>query len=380
MHKDNLGALIAVADWLCRSSASGKIIHKGPRLTMRTLLEATIKAYEIQGCFLLHNAFNQYGLDHTVLVKLASTAVVSWLLGLSEDQTMAAISHVWMDGIPLRVFRTHPNAIPRKGWAAGDACMRAVQLALLTRSGQAGAPTVLTEPRWGFYATTWRGDSFVPPRQYGTWVVENVFFKITAAEGHGISAMEAALQQTVRIQARGLDPSHVIKKIKVRTNASANIIINRPGNLHGAADRDHCMQYMLAVTILKGAIPEAADYMDDSPWATDPRVTALRAKCEIKEDKKLTRDYLDINKRSVTSGVIIVLYDESELDEVAVEFGVGHPRNDETLPAVRAKFNKNMRLLFSEQEIENISSAVTQDGPISSFIDLFVRNERLTKL
>ncbi|KAH6715841.1 putative 2-methylcitrate dehydratase [Leptodontidium sp. MPI-SDFR-AT-0119] len=367
---DNLGALIAVSDWLSRSSASGRLIHKGPRLTMRTLLEATVKAYEIQGCFLLNNAFNQYGLDHTVLVKLASTAVVSWLLGLSEDQTMAAISHVWMDGIPLRIFRTYPNSTLRKSWAAGDACMRAVQLALLTRSGQSGAPTVLTEPRWGFYATTWRGESFAPPRQYGTWVVENVFFKITAAEGHGISAMEAALQQTIRIQAQGLDPGHAIKKIKIRTNASANMIINRPGKLHGAADRDHCMQYMIAVTILKGAVPDAADFQDDSPWAADTRVTALMAKCEIMVDKDLTRDYLDITKRSVASGVTVLLHDESELGEVLIEFGVGHPRNEETLPAVRAKFKKNMALLFSEQEVKEISAAMTQDGPISSFIDL----------
>jgi 2-methylcitrate dehydratase len=381
MEKDNLGALFAVSDWLCRSSASGKLRHEGPPLTIRTLLEATIKAYEIQGCFLVRNAFNAYGLDHTILVKLASTAIVSWLLGLSEDQTMAAISHVFMDGSPLRIFRAGENTIPRKGWAAGDACMRAVHFALLTRCGQPGAPSVLTAPRWGFYANTWHGNQFSLPKPFGTWVIENVFFKLIPAEGHGISAIEAALQLVARLRERGLDPVADIKKIKVRTTASANMIINKTGRLYNAADRDHCMQYMLAIVFLKGAIPEVADYHDESPWATDLRMDALRPKFEIKEDERLTKDYFDLNKRSVASGITVVLHDGSQLEEVLVEFPIGHTANKQTLPEVQRKFKKNMRAIFSDEEIEGILTAIEGDGSISSFVDLFARkNEKDSKL
>ena len=281
---DNIGAILAVTDWLSRSSANGSMTHKGPPLTINTLLTAIVKAYEIQGCFLLRNAFNAHGLDHVILVKLASTAVVSWLLGLSNEQTKAAISHVWMDGHPLRVYRSGLNTIPRKGWAAGDACMRAVHLALLVRAGQLGSPTALTMPRWGFYATMWGGKEFELPSM-GSWVIENVFFKVMPVEGHGISAVEAALVHGDTLRARGLDPSQDVAKIEIRTNAAANLIINKAGTLTNAADRDHCMQYVVALALLKGGAPEVQDFQDHSPWATNTSLSSLREKIDIREDE-----------------------------------------------------------------------------------------------
>lgn len=352
---------------------------------MHTFITAVIKVYEIQGCFLLRNAFNAYGLDHTILVKLASTAVVSWLLGLSEDQTMAAISHVWMDASPLRVYRAGSNTIPRKGWAAGDACMRAVQFALLTRCGQPGAPTVLTMPRWGFYATAWRGGpDFALPKPYATWVIENIFFKVMPVEGHGIAAVEAALVQSEKLRARGLDAATDIAGIEIRTCAAANMIINKPGPLFNAADRDHCMQYVVAVALLKGAVPEAPDFQDGSPFTSSPSVEALRRKIEIRADEELTRDYLDWGKKSIPSALTIRLASGGVLDEVLVEFPVGHVESSQTLATVRGKFERNMALMFSEAEIAEIEKMVQDGGEtkISDFVDLLVRKQKIpsTKL
>lgn len=341
-----------------------------------------IKAYEIQGCFQIQNAFHPYGMDHTILVKLASTAVVSWLLGLSEDQTMAAISHVFMDGCPLRVFRGAPNTIPRKGWAAGDACTRAVQLALLTRSGQPGGHTVLTSPRWGFYTNLWHGNTFALPKPYSTWVVENIFFKCIPAEGHGISAIEAALQQAARLRERRLDPARDIEGISVRTQAAAVRIISKAGELHNAADRDHCMQYMIAVSLLKGDIMEVADYSNESKYANSPDVAMLRAKINIREDESFTKDYLDLSKKSAASGITIALKNGEVMDEVVVEFPIGHVENENTLSTVKAKFKRNMGLRFDEQEVEGILAAAENDDmAVSQFVDLFVRKgERENKL
>ena len=372
---DNLGALVAVSDWLNRSALNGSFTHHGPPLTIRTLLIATIKAYEIQGCFQLANAFNAVGLDHTILVKVASTAVTSWLLGLTEDQTLAAISHAWMDGHPLRTFRAAPNTNPRKGWAAGDACLHAVRFSLLTRAGLPGSPAPLTAPRWGFYAAIFRDKTFTFPLPYSTWVIQHVVYKLLPAEGHGLSAVAAALEILRKLQQRGLDPTTDIVKIKVRTVASAVLIINKTGPLHNAADRDHCMQYQLAVVFLKGAVIESADYKDESPWATDPRVAALRAKIQLEEDPQLTRDYNDLDKRSMANGLTVVLNDGSELEEVLVEYPVGHPRNEGTLSAVQAKFRRNMSLAFRDDELDGILEAFQDDDmPISTFIDLWTRD------
>lgn len=378
---DNLGAILAIMDWLSRSGASKRLVHKGPPLTMDTFIDAVVKVYEIQGCFLLRNAFNAYGLDHTILVKPASNAVVSWLLGLSEEQTLASISHVWMDGSPLRVYRAGSNTVPRKGWAAGDGCMRAVQFALLVRSGQPGSPTVLTMPRWGFYAATWRGSGpFVLPKPYSIWVIENIFFKVMPVEGHGIAAVEAAVNHAQSLRARGFnDMLNIIARIKIRTWASANMIINKKGVLYNAADRDHCMQYVVAVAFLKGAAPTAGDFQDDGEFANSPAVEALREKIDIVPDESLTADYLNAGKKSIPSAITVHLTNGDILDEILVEFPLGHVENKGTHVAVIEKYRRNLALLFSEHEIANIEAAVNEGGDrdISDFLDLLVRHSNL---
>lgn len=263
---DNLAAILAVADWLSRESTAGNYTHIGPPLTMRTLLTALIKAYEIQGCYQMRNAFNKFGIDHVILVKLASAAVVSWLLGLTEEQTMATISHVWMDGHPSRVYRSGTNTIPRKGWAAGDASMRAVHLALLVRAGQPGAPGALSASPWGFLQRTFGDKGFELPRPFGTWTIQHVLFKVMPVEGHGISAVEAALVQRQQLRHAGMGPQN-IQRMHIRTTEAAALIINKQGPLYNAADRDHCIQYLVALALLKGQPPEVEDYQDGSRWA-----------------------------------------------------------------------------------------------------------------
>lgn len=377
---DNIAAILAVTDWLCRASESGSYIHTGPPLTMKTLLEALIKAYEIQGCYQMKNAFNAFGIDHVVLVKLASAAVVSWLLGLTEEQTMETISHVWMDGHPNRVYRSGANTIPRKGWAAGDACMRAVHLALLVRAGQPGSPEPLSSSPWGFYERTFGPKGFELPRPFETWTVRNVLFKVMPVEGHGISAVEAALIHLNRLRARGLGPEH-IEKIDVRTTAAADLIINKKGPLHNAADRDHCLQFVIALTLCKGLAPEAQDYRDDSHWVVSEELASLRERIAVIVDEKLTQDYLDLDKKSIGSGLTVYVKDRSVLPEVLVEYPIGHVRNPATADAVREKFSRNMRLMFSEAKIAKMFTAVGDDSlRIMDFVDLFSGNAASPKL
>ncbi|KAL8700118.1 MAG: hypothetical protein Q9201_005624 [Fulgogasparrea decipioides] len=350
---DNIGAILPIADWLSRRSRmSADQEQQHPPLRMTHVLQGIIKAYEIQGCFQIRNAFNAIGLDHTILVKIASTAVSSWLFGLTQTQAMDALSQAWMDGHPLRVFRQSPNTGPRKGWAAGDACMRAVHLSLLTRNGQPGAPSVLTVPRWGFYATYFGGKrEFELPRPFGTWVIESVFFKIHAVEGHGASAAEAALELTGKLRGMGLrSPESDIARIHVRTQQAAMIIINKQGPLHNAADRDHCMQYIIAVILLKGSMIESTDYQDTSPWVTDRRVDELRKKIDLVEEPRFTADYHDKKKRSASSGLTVTLKDGTQLDEVLCEYPVGHPWREDTTSSVQEKFKANVEKWFGKGE------------------------------
>lgn len=249
--------------------------------------------------------------------------------------------------------------------------MRAVHLALLVRCGQPGAPSVLTAPG-GFFATFWNGKEFDLPKPYGNWVIENIFFKLIPAEGHGIAAIEAALEQSKRLRASGLRPARDIKLVKVRTQAAAVRIISKAGPLHNAADRDHCIQYMLAVVLLKDAAIEIGDYQNNSPWATDPRVADLRAKMEVIEDVQFTKDYLDVHKKSAASAVTIVLQDGTVLDEVKVEYPIGHVENMQTLPQVRDKFRRNVGTMFERSRVEQMIQAIEDDGvEISTFVDLF---------
>ena len=331
-----------------------------------------IKAYEIQGCLQLANAFNAVGLDHVILVKVASTAISSWLFGLSEAQAIDAISQAWIDGHPLRVYRHAPNAGPRKGWAGGDACMRAIHLVLLTRAGQTGTPSALSTPRWGFCDALFRGKDITLIRQFETWVMHNILFKIIPAEGHALSAIEAMLIVRRRLLAQGADLVKDIEKIDVRTHAGACLIINKSGQLHNAADRDHCMQYMLAVTLLKGEALEYAGYHDQSAWAQDQRVSDIRARIELFEDKQFSLDYIDQDKRSMASALSVKLTDGGRIEEVVVEYPVGNPRNPGTTEAVRRKIEKNLGLLFDKKAVENIVNRVQSCDhmPVRDFVDL----------
>jgi 2-methylcitrate dehydratase len=369
---DNLGAILATADVLTRAAiSSGKAQSI---VTMGDVLLALIKAYEIQGCFQICNAFNRVGLDHTILVKIASTAVVSWLMGLEPDQARSAVSHAWVDGHPLRIYRQAPNAGPRKGWAAGDACMRAVHLALLARNGQPGLRTALTAPRWGFYQVLYGGKEFELPRPYGSWVAENIVFKVVTAEGHGLTAAEAAWHLARRVKESDLDATRDIKSIHVRTQKPAMIIINKQGPLHNAADRDHCLRYMVAVILLKMEQVETSDYQDDSPWATDPRVEALRSITTMEEDLQFTQDYHNPDIRSAANAIEITLHDGTKMEQ-RIDFPLGHAQRGETLNLVRLKAVHNLELGLSPAQVRRIIETV--DGPdfdklpASHFIDLF---------
>lgn len=342
---------------------------------MGQVLAALIKAYEIQGCFQIANAFNKVGLDHVILVKVASTAVISWMLRLSPEQAKSAVSHAWMDGHPLRVYRQAPNTGPRKGWAAGDACMRAVHLALLAKAGQPGATTALTTPRWGFYDVLFKGKPFELPRPFGTWVIETVLFKINTAEGHGMTAIEAALQISETMQQKGLDPAVDIRSIHVRTQEAGMIIINKHGALHNPADRDHCLRYMVAVVLLKGTQIETADYQNDSPWATDERVEALRQKITMTEDPSFTRDYHDPNVRSVANALCVTLSDGTQLPDVVVPYPLGHVRRQDTHDQVYRKARRNLELRLSSDRVDEVisclESADFSSVPACQFIHMF---------
>lgn len=379
---DNLGAIIPVMDWLSRASTAGQIVHRGPPPTMQTLLIALVKAYEIQGCYQMLNAFNAYGIDHVILVKLASAAVVSWLLGLTEEQAMATLSHVWMDGHPSRLYRSGSNTTSRKGWAAGDAARRAVQLALMVQQGQAGSSGALSARPFGFWNRTFGVNAFVFPRPFRSWTVRNVLIKTMPVEGHAIAAVEAAVLQARLFRQRGLsDPVKQIENIYLRTTEAASIIIDKKGPLYNAADRDHCIQYVVALAFLKGSPPEAVDYLDESPWAKSEALEALREKIMVQADVQLQAGYLDLDRKSIGTGMTVYLKNKLELPEVMVEYPIGHVRNPQTPAAVQGKFFKNMGHLFSAKEISQILGAVQNPNmSISDFVDLFVPSSDMSRL
>lgn len=349
---------------------------------MQTLLISLVKAYEIQGCYQMQNAFNAYGIDHVVLVKLASAAVVSWLLGLTREQAMATISHVWMDGHPNRLYRTGSNTISRKGWAAGDAARRAVQLALMVQQGQDGAPEALSARPFGFWERTFGKDGFKFPRAFGSWTVRNVLIKTMPVEGHAISAVEAAVLQAQLLRQRGLvDPVKEVESIYLRTTEAASLIIDKKGTLQNAADRDHCIQYVVALAFLKGSPPDAADYLDESPWAQSEELESLRGRIVVQADSELQSDYLDLDKKSISAGVTVHLKNGLELPEVLIEYPVGHARNPKTPTAVQEKFFQNMGHMFSGAHINRVLGAVhDSDMLISDFMELFVPPSTTSKL
>ncbi len=371
---DNLGGILATADWLSRVA----VANGQKPLTMRRVLTAMIKAHEIQGCIALENSFNKVGLDHVVLVKVASTAVVSQLLGLSRQQTLNAISLAWVDGQSLRTYRHAPNTGSRKSWAAGDATSRAVRLALMAQAGEMGYPSVLTAKTWGFYDVSFKGKEFKFQRPYGSYVMENVLFKISfPAEFHAQTAVEAAMTLHAQLAAMGKTAAE-IRAITIRTHEACLRIIDKRGPLANPADRDHCVQYMIAIPLLFGRLT-ASDYEDavaaDPVWGK--RIDALRAKMECVEAPAFTRDYHDPEKRSIANSLRVELNDGSVLEET-VEYPIGHRRRrQDGLPLLVDKFRINLRRRYSEEQQQKILDASLdrerlERMPVHEYVNLYV--------
>ncbi len=367
---DNLGGILATADWLSRNAQA----LRRPPLTMRDVLAAMVKAHEIQGCLALENAFNRVGLDHVVLVKVASTAVVAHLLGLDRERMLNAVSLAWVDGQALRTYRHAPNTGSRKSWAAGDATSRAVRLSLMAAAGEMGYPSALTAPTWGFYDVSFGGQPFRFQRPYGSYVMENVLFKISyPAEFHGQTAVEAAMQVHARMRAAGRR-SEDIAQITLHTQQACLRIIDKAGPLHNPADRDHCVQYMLAIALIFGRLV-AEDYEDDV--AADPRIDALRAKITCVEEPRFTADYLDPAKRSIANALAVVFNDGSTLEET-VEYPLGHARRRaEGIPLLEDKFRAHLAATFPTRQQRRILDAsldpvVLEAMPVHEYVELYV--------
>lgn len=368
---DNLGGILAVADWLSRTAiAGGK-----PALLMKDVLDAMIRAHEIQGVLALENSFNKVGLDHVLLVKVASTAVVGKLIGLTRDELINAVSLAFVDGQSLRTYRHAPNTGSRKSWAAGDATSRAVRLALIAQTGEMGYPSVLSAKTWGFYDVSFKGNEFKFQREYGSYVMENILFKISfPAEFHSQTAVEAAMTLHKTLNEIGKTVTD-IKKITIRTHEAAIRIIDKKGPLNNPADRDHCIQYMIAVPLIYGRLT-AADYEDSI--ANDARIDILRDKMECVEDPQFTLDYHDPEKRSIANALTVELTDGTILDEVVVEYPIGHKRRrEEGIPELIAKFRINLARIFPEKQqrtiLENsLEMDRLMDLPVNAFVDMMV--------
>jgi 2-methylcitrate dehydratase len=366
---DNLGGILMTADWVSRNAIAA---GKAP-LTVRDVLTAMIKAHEIQGCIAIENSFNKVGLDHVLLVKVASTAVVSVLLGLTREETLNAVSNAWIDGQSLRTYRHAPNTGSRKSWAAGDATARAVRLALIAKTGEMGYPSALTAKTWGFYDVLFKGNPFKFQRPYGSYVMEHVLFKIAfPAEFHSQTAVEAAMTIHGELARLGRKPED-IRKITIRTHEACIRIIDKKGPLDNPADRDHCIQYMVAVPILFGRL-QAEDYEDYV--AKDPRIDVLRDKISCVEDKQFTKDYLDPAKRSIANALTVEFTDGKKLKEIVVEYPIGHKRRrKEGMPILVEKFRINLARRFPEKQRERImelcmNAKQLEATPVHEFVDL----------
>jgi 2-methylcitrate dehydratase len=362
---DNLGGILATADWLSRTTDK--------KFTVKDVLTAMIKAHEIQGCIALENSFNKVGLDHVILVKVASTAVVAQMMGLTRDQALAAVSLAWIDGHSLRTYRHFPNAGSRKSWAAGDATSRAVRLALIAKTGEMGYPSALTAKTWGFYDVSFKGQAFKFQRPYGSYVMENVLFKISfPAEFHSQTGVEAAMTLYKQMQAAG-KTSDDIKKITIRTHEACIRIIDKKGPLNNFADRDHCIQYMVAVPFIFGRLT-ARDYEDEI--AADPRIDALREKIVCIEDPAYTVDYHDPDKRSIANAITVEFNDGTVFDEVAVEYPVGHARRRaEGIPLLIEKYKINLARIYDGDKQKKIIDLCLDYNkltatPVNEFMDL----------
>jgi 2-methylcitrate dehydratase len=350
---DNLGAILAVADYLSRRArALGK-----RSLTMNDVLTAMIKAHEIQGVLALENSYNRIGLDHVLLVRIASTAVATRMLGGDRAQVLNAVSNAWLDGGALRTYRHAPNTGSRKSWAAGDATSRAVRHALIAMTGEMGYPSALSAPTWGWYDVLFKGREFSFQRPYGTYVMENVLFKISyPAEFHAQTAVEAAMALHTAVRDRIAD----VERIVIDTQEAACRIIDKTGPLDNPADRDHCIQYMVAVPLIFGRLT-AADYED--AVARDPRIDALRAKMQVRENKAYTKDYFDPGKRYIGNAVQVFFTDGSRTERMAVDFPIGHrERRAEGIPVLMKKFVDSVAPKLAKGQWSELS-ALAKDGP-----------------
>lgn len=366
---DNLGAILAVADYISRQN-----IQQGKAsLTMHDVLLAMIKAHEIQGCLALENSFNRVGLDHVILVKIASAAVVAMLMGGDKDIIQRTISQAFVDGQSLRTYRHAPNAGSRKSWAAGDATSRAVRLALITAKGEMGYPSALTAPTWGFYDVSFKGTPFAFQRPYGSYVMENILFKLSyPAEFHAQTAVECAVKLHPQIENRFDD----IERIELITHESAIRIISKQGMLHNPADRDHCLQYMVAIGLLHGDL-RAEHY--ENEVALDPRIDNLREKMHVSENKQFSNDYYAPDKRSIANSIKLIFKDGTESELVTVEYPIGHKRRrEEGIPVLMSKFKRNLSTQYSSEQVKYITQIMSDGTSLKSmsvidFMEIWVK-------
>jgi 2-methylcitrate dehydratase len=366
---DNLGAILSVCDYVSRKNLAAK---KSP-LLMRDVLTAMIKAYEIQGILALENSFNRVGLDHVVLVKVASTAVATQLLGGTRDDIIKALSHAWLDGQSLRTYRHAPNTGSRKSWAAGDATSRAVRLAWLVLQGEMGYPSALSAKKWGFSDVMFREQHLRIPQPFASYVMENILLKISfPAEFHAQTAVECAIALHPQIKNR-IDQ---IEKIVLTTQESAVRIISKTGPLYNPADRDHCLQYMVAIGLLFGDLK--ADHYEDSV-ASDPRIDALRDKMQVSEDQQYSKDYMDASKRSIANSMQVFFKDGTHTDKIVVEYPIGHKRRrEEGIPVLISKFETNMATEFAADKIQKLKDLFLdmkklEAVPVNEFMEMLVK-------
>lgn len=365
---DNLGGILAVADYLSRKAVTaGK-----PALTMKQVLEAMIKAHEIQGVIALENGFNRVGLDHVMLVRIATTAVVTKMLGGTRQEVIDAVSHAWIDGSSLRTYRHAPNTGSRKSWAAGDATSRGVRLALMVLRGEMGYPSALTAKTWGFNDVLFKGNSLKFTQNYATYVMENILFKISfPAEFHAQTAVECA----VKLHAQVKDRLDDIEKIVIETQESGVRIIDKTGPLDNPADRDHCIQYMVAVPLIKGNLT-AEDYEDSV--AADPRIDQLRDKMVVSENLRFTKEYLEADKRAIGNSIQVFFKDGSKTEQVSIDYPIGHRRRRaEGIPVLEAKFARNIATRLSPKQCKQIldicaDQVKLENTPVNEFMDLWV--------
>ncbi|KAF2097964.1 2-methylcitrate dehydratase [Rhizodiscina lignyota] len=377
---DNMGAILSVADWISRTNRDGGKLGHGKVLTVKDVLEGMIMAHEIQGCLALENSFNKVGLDHVVNVKVASTAVVAKMMGLSEAQTRDAISQAWCDGQSMRTYRHSPNTMSRKSWAAGDACEKAVNLVFKVLKGEGGMPSVLSTPTWGFYDVNFGGKPFKFQRPYGSYVMENVLFKVSyPAEFHSQTAIEAAKRLNGKLKAMGKTAEDIDNVVNRTHEACIRIIDKQFKPMDNFADRDHCVQYMVSTMFVFDRL-DASDYTDGSEAASSELVESLRQRISCVEDPQFTKDYHDPEKRTIANALTVTLKDGTVLEEEVVEAPLGHKwRREEAKPEILKKYQRHLGPHYSADHV-NMLVELGQDPKkleamdVDKYVDLYVKN------